>query len=53
VKSSVVLEATHPITSRHPPGVLLNGVFYNTMNEVDSRSLPNSMKCPNHNEIIC
>ncbi len=53
VKSSVVLEGTHPITSRLPPGVLLNGTFYNTMNKVDSRSLPNSMKRPNHNKIIC
>jgi hypothetical protein len=27
VKSSVVLEATHPITSRLPPGVMLNDVY--------------------------
>ena len=40
VKSSVVSEVTHPITSRLPPGVLLNGVFYNTMNGVDSLLSP-------------
>ncbi len=49
VKSSVVLEVTHPITSRLPLGGLLNGNFYNTMNGVDFRSLPSSMKCLNHN----
>jgi hypothetical protein len=30
VKSSGVWEATHLFTSRLPPGVTLNGVFYNT-----------------------
>ncbi len=29
VKSSGIWEATHPITSGLPPGVTLNGVFYN------------------------
>ncbi len=53
VKSSVIFKATHPITSRLPLGVLLNGNFYNTMNIVDSRSLPNSIKSPNHDKIIC
>ncbi len=30
VKSSVVWEVTHPFTSKLPPGVTLNGLFYDT-----------------------
>ncbi len=30
VKSSSVWEATHPFTTRLPPGVMLNGIFYYT-----------------------
>ncbi len=55
-KHSEVLRCFGSDTSNHfqtSPKSSLNGVFYNTMNGVDSHSLPDSMKRPNHDKIIC